>query len=96
MACRSSHDWKRYIKISRSILASFLLAAELPTPKEFMDMVGYLSGDEKMSKSKGNILDPIEIIEQLWIRSITILFLKEVSFGNDGSIFKEQTYFMYK
>ena len=35
-------------------------------PQKFMVMVGYYLDDEKMSKSKGNILDPLEIINDLW------------------------------
>jgi len=49
-----------------------------------------LSGEEKMSKSKGNILDPLEIIEEYGIDPLRYYLIKEVSFGNDGSISKEK------
>jgi len=43
---------------------AFLLAAKIPLPKKVYGHGWILSGEEKMSKSKGNILDPIEIIDQ--------------------------------
>ena len=48
---------------------AFLLAADIPVPKRVYGHGWILSGDEKMSKSKGNILDPIEISRQIWSRS---------------------------
>ena len=44
---------------------AFLLAADIPVPKRVYGHGWILSGDEKMSKSKGNILDPIEIIDNM-------------------------------
>ena len=69
---------------------AFLLAADIPTPKRVYGHGWILSGEEKMSKSKGNILDPIEIIENYGLDTLRYYLLKEVSFGNDGSISKEK------
>ena len=69
---------------------AFLLAAELPTPRRVYGHGWILSGDEKMSKSKGNILDPLEIIDQYGLDPLRYYLLKEVSFGNDGNISKEK------
>ncbi len=69
---------------------AFLLAADLPTPKRVYGHGWILSGEEKMSKSKGNILDPLEIINDYGLDQLRYYLLKEVSFGNDGNISKEK------
>ncbi len=69
---------------------AFLLAANIPLPKRIYSHGWILSGDEKMSKSKGNILDPIEIINNYGLDSLRYYLVKEVSFGNDGSISKNR------
>ena len=69
---------------------AFLLAANIKPPKRVYGHGWILSGDEKMSKSKGNILDPIEIINTYGLDPLRYYLLKEVSFGNDGSISEEQ------
>ena len=65
---------------------AFLLAANLPLPKKIFGHGWILSDDKKMSKSLGNILDPIEIIEDYGIDQLRYYLIKEVSLGNDGSI----------
>ncbi len=69
---------------------AFLLAAKLPLPKKVYGHGWILSGEEKMSKSKGNILDPIEIINQYGLDPLRYYLIKEVSFGNDGNISQEK------
>ena len=69
---------------------AFLLAAKIPLPKKIYGHGWILSGDEKMSKSKGNILDPIEIINQYGLDPLRYYLIKEVSFGNDGNISQER------
>ena len=69
---------------------AFLLAAKLPLPKKIYGHGWILSGEEKMSKSKGNILDPIEIINQYGLDPLRYYLIKEVSFGNDGNISQER------
>ncbi|MDB4845916.1 methionine--tRNA ligase [Candidatus Pelagibacter sp.] len=69
---------------------AFLLAAKIPLPSRIYGHGWILSGEEKMSKSKGNILDPIEIIENYGLDPLRYYLIKEVSFGNDGNISKER------
>jgi len=69
---------------------AFLLAAKLEPPKKVYGHGWILSGEEKMSKSKGNILDPIEIIDQYGLDPLRYYLIKEVSFGNDGNISQER------
>ena len=62
------------------------MAANLPLPKRIFGHGWILSDEKKMSKSLGNILDPIEIINKYGIDPLRYYLVKEVSLGNDGSI----------
>ena len=65
---------------------AFLLAAKLETPKRVYGHGWILSDEKKMSKSLGNILDPLEIIKNYGVDQLRYYLIKEVSLGNDGSI----------
>ena len=65
---------------------AFLLAAKIKPPKKVFGHGWILSEDKKMSKSIGNILDPVEIIEKFGIDQLRYYLIKEVSLGNDGNI----------
>ena len=65
---------------------AFLLAANIAPPKRVFGHGWILSGDEKMSKSKGNILNPVEIIKNYGIDELRYYLMKEVSHGSDGNI----------
>jgi methionyl-tRNA synthetase len=69
---------------------AFLMAAKIPLPKKVYGHGWILSGDEKMSKSKGNILDPIDIINTYGLDPLRYYLIKEVSFGNDGNISQDK------
>ena len=69
---------------------AFLMSANIALPSRVYGHGWILSGDEKMSKSKGNILDPLEIIEKYGLDPLRYYLVKEVSFGNDGNISKDK------
>ena len=69
---------------------AFLLAAKIELPKKVYGHGWILSGDEKMSKSKGNILDPLQIIDEYGLDPLRYYLIKEVSFGNDGNISQDK------
>jgi methionyl-tRNA synthetase len=65
---------------------AFLKSAGLPVPKKIVGH-GFLlaRGGEKMSKSLGNVVDPIELAERFGVDPLRYFLLREVSFGQDGS-----------
>ena len=69
---------------------AFLMAANIPLPQKIYGHGWILSGDEKMSKSKGNILDPLDIINIYGLDPLRYYLIKEVSFGNDGNISQDK------
>ena len=68
---------------------AFLLAADIKPPSRVFGHGWILSDKEKMSKSKGNILDPLEMIKIYGLDELRYYLIKEVSFGNDGNISSE-------
>ncbi len=69
---------------------AFLLAAKIELPSKVYGHGWILSDNEKMSKSRGNILDPLEIIKEYGLDPLRYYLIKEVSFGNDGNISQER------
>ena len=65
---------------------AFLMAADISPPLKVYGHGWILSDEKKMSKSKGNILDPLEIISKYGLDPLRYYLIKEVSFGNDGNI----------
>jgi methionyl-tRNA synthetase len=65
---------------------ALLMAAELALP-EHVFVHGYLLMDgEKMSKSLGNVLDPFAVIERFGADALRFYLLRDVPFGQDGSV----------
>lgn len=68
---------------------AFLMAAKIPLPQKVYGHGWILSDEKKMSKSLGNILDPLEIIDKYGIDQLRYYLVKEVSLGNDGNVSME-------
>ena len=65
---------------------AFLMSANLPLPKQVYGHGFLLSrGGEKMSKSLGNVVDPMVLAERFGVDALRYFFLREVTFGQDGS-----------
>ncbi|ADB53665.1 methionine--tRNA ligase [Conexibacter woesei] len=77
---------KDILKFHAVYWPAMLMAADLPLPRREM-IHGYLLMDgEKMSKSLGNVLDPFEVIDRFGTDALRYYCLREVSFGQDGSV----------
>ncbi len=64
---------------------AFLMSAGLELPKRvFVHGFLYNKG-EKMSKSVGNVVDPLEMVEEYGLDAVRYFLLREISFGQDGS-----------
>jgi len=64
---------------------AFLMSAGLPLPKQVFGHGFLLSRGEKMSKSLGNVVDPMTLAELFGVDALRYFLLREVSFGQDGS-----------
>ncbi|MEP1421138.1 MAG: methionine--tRNA ligase, partial [Erythrobacter sp.] len=65
---------------------AFLMSAKLPVPKKVFGH-GFLlaRGGEKMSKSLGNVIDPLELAETFGVDTLRYFLMREVAFGKDGT-----------
>ncbi|MFN2617458.1 MAG: methionine--tRNA ligase [Thermoleophilaceae bacterium] len=80
---------KDILKFHAVIWPALLMAAELELP-ERMFIHGYLLMDEhKMSKSLGNVIDPFQVMDLYGSDALRYYLLREVNFGQDGSISPE-------
>ncbi|WP_244834246.1 methionine--tRNA ligase [Clostridium sp. BJN0001] len=66
-----------------------LMALGLPLPKKVFGHGWLLSAGEKMSKSKGNVVDPVVLVNEFGADAVRYYLLKEVPFGADGSFTNE-------
>lgn len=66
-----------------------LMALDLPLPKKVFAHGWLLMKDGKMSKSKGNVVDPVTLIDRYGLDALRYYLLREVPFGSDGSFTPE-------
>ena len=63
---------------------AFLMSAGIPLPKQVFGHGFLLHRGEKMSKSLGNVVDPLDLIEAFGVDQLRYVLLREVTFGQDG------------
>ena len=63
---------------------AFLMAAGLPTPRRVFSNGWWTAAGEKMSKSLGNAVDVVRLVETFGLDPVRYFLLREVPFGNDG------------
>jgi len=64
---------------------AFLMSAGLPLPRQVYGHGFLLSRGEKMSKSIGNVVDPLVLADRFGVDALRYFLLREVPFGQDGS-----------
>jgi methionyl-tRNA synthetase len=64
---------------------AFLMSAKIALPKQIYGHGFLLSRGEKMSKSVGNVVDPLDLAARYGVDALRYFLLREVTFGQDGS-----------
>ncbi|MGE4362122.1 MAG: methionine--tRNA ligase, partial [Mycolicibacterium sp.] len=64
---------------------AFLMSAGIELPKKVFVHGFLLNRGEKMSKSVGNVVDPVNLVDTFGLDQVRYFFLREVPFGQDGS-----------
>lgn len=75
---------KEIVRFHSIIWPAILMALNEPVPKKVFGHGWILFEDGKMSKSKGNIVDPVILIDRYGVDTLKYFLMREYSFGQDG------------
>ena len=77
---------KDILKFHCVIWPALLLAAGLDVPRQLFVHGYLLFGEQKMSKSLGNVIDPLDLIDVYGADPVRFYVVREVQFGQDGNV----------
>lgn len=80
---------KEIVRFHTIIWPIILMALDLPLPKQVFGHGWLVLEGGKMSKSKGNVIDPVVLIDKYGLDAIRYYLLREIPFGADGSYSEE-------
>lgn len=75
---------KEIVRFHTVIWPAMLMSLEIPLPKQVLGHGWILLEGGKMSKSRGNIVDPVKLIERYGVDALKYFLLREYTFGQDG------------
>lgn len=80
---------KEIVRFHTIIWPIILMALDLPLPKKVYGHGWLVVDGDKMSKSKGNVIDPIGLIDEFGADSIRYFLLREINLGQDGNFSRD-------